>query len=428
MSAGALLWLARANLRADRRGALLNGAAVCLGAAALVFFVALGEGVGTAARRMFPADARLVEVVPAAVSLGGLLGGGALDDAALARLRALPGVESAHPRLVARVPVAAPGPPPGFERQWPPGMTLQIPVVGIDPALLRADVAPGLAFDDPAPGAPIPVMLSRRLLEIYDKTIAPAWGVRRLPPGVSLAGLEMPVRIGFSIVPGRTEARVEVRAIRLAGLSDRVPLYALAMPLETVRRLDAAYGKADAGYTSVTLLARRPDDVPAITSSVRRMGFGVDEGERATAERVGTVVAVTIGALALLAALMSGLAALAIGQSLSASVRGRLREIAILEALGATPRDVRAMVLLEAGMVGLAGGVLGAALARAGALAVDRAARAALPDFPFRPETLFQFPWWLPLAGVAVAAGAAVLGALAPAAAAARVDPARTIS
>jgi hypothetical protein len=78
--------------------------------------------------------------------------------------------------------------------------------------------------------------------------------------------------------------------------------------------------------------------------------------------------------------------------------------------------------------VGLAGGILGAALAAALAVLADRAALSLLPDFPFRPETFFAFPGWLAALGVLVPAAAAVLGALAPAAAAARVDPARTLS
>ena len=82
MSAKGLLWIARANLRSDARGTLVNAAAATVGAAALAFFVALGLGVGDAARRMFPADARLVDVIPGAVSLGGVLGGAELDDAA----------------------------------------------------------------------------------------------------------------------------------------------------------------------------------------------------------------------------------------------------------------------------------------------------------------------------------------------------------
>lgn len=428
MRARSLLHLAALNLRSDRRGTALNAGAACVGAAALVFFVALGLGVGDAARRMFPGDARLVEVVPGAVSLGGALGGGALDDAAVARLAELPGVEAAWRRLSLRVPVAASRPPEGVTMNWPAGFTVQVPIVGVDAGLVAGDVPAGRAFDDPPAGGPIPVLASRRLLEVYNKTIAPAWNLRRLPPGLDLVGLQVPVQVGFSIIPLKTEDRVYDARLVLAGLSERVPLYSLAIPVETVRRLHKEYGKPDAGYSSVTLQARRPDDVPAITAAVRRMGFAVDEGERAIAERVGLAIAVTTGALALLALLMTALAALAIAQSLSASVRARTRDIAILEALGATPGDVRSLILAEAALVGLAGGVIGVAVALLAARGADAAALRWLPDFPFRPSTFFAFPPWLPLVGVAVAAGAAVVGALAPASLAARVDPARSIS
>lgn len=428
MRGRALLWVARANLRADRRGALVNASAACVGAAALVFFLGLGLGVGEAARRMFPADARLVEVVPAAVSLGGILGGGDLDDAALARLAALPGAAAAWPRLSLRVPIAAAQPPQGLAYDWPPGMTVQIPVVGLAPEIVAGDFQPGRAFADPAPGKPIPVVLSRRLVEVYNKTIAPAWNVRRLPQGLSLVGVQIPVRIGFSIVPQKSEDRVLDARLELAALSDRVPLYLLGMPLDTVRRLHREYGKPAGGYTQVTLLARRPDDVPSLTAAVRRMGFAVDEGERTAAERVGTVVAVTTGALVLLATVMCALAALAIAQSLSASVRGRAKEIAILQAVGAAPADVRGIVLAEAVIVGLAGGLAGTLLAAGAAALADRGAARILPDFPFRPETFFAFPAWVWALGLCVPAAAALVGALAPAAAAARVDPARALS
>jgi ABC-type lipoprotein release transport system permease subunit len=274
----------------------------------------------------------------------------------------------------------------------------------------------------------VPVVISRRLLEVYDKTIAPVWNTPRLPPGLSLVGLELPVRVGLSIIPGKTEQRVVVTRLRLVGLSDRVPMYVLAMPLDAVRRLHAEYGKEDGPYTQVTLLARRPDDVPAVAAAVRRMGFAVDEGERSAAERVGAVVAVTTGALVFLAVVMCLLAALAIAQSLSASVRARTREIAVLQAVGAAPADVARVVLVEGALIGLAGGVLGTALAAGLSVLADRAALRLLPDFPFRPDTFFAFPPWLLALGVAVPAAAAVLGALAPAALASRVEPARVLS
>jgi putative ABC transport system permease protein len=425
---GSLVHLASLNLRSDRRGTVVNAFAACIGAAALVFFVALGMGVAQAARLLFPGDARIVEVVPGAVSLGGALGGGALDDAAVARLRELPGVQGAWRRLALRVPIAASRPPEGVRMNWPTGFTVQVPVVGVDEGLVKGDLASGRTFRDPPPGQPIPVLASRRLLEVYNKTIAPAWNLRRLPPGLDLVGLQIPVRVGFSIIPLKTEDKVYDATLVLVGLSDRVPLYSLAVPVDTVRRLHAEYGKPDTGYTSVVLETRRPDDVPGVAEAVRRMGFAVDEGERAIAERVGLAITVTAGALALLALLMTGLAALAIAQSLSASVRARTRDIAILQSVGATAGDVRALVLAEAALVGFLGGVAGVGIAWLASRGADRAALRLLPDFPFRPETFFAFPPWLFALGVGVSAAAAVLGALAPAALAARVDPARTIS
>jgi hypothetical protein len=423
-----LVRLALLDLRADRRGALLNAGATCVGAAALVFFVALGLGVGDATRRMFPGEARVVQVVPSNVSLGGALGGGKLDDEALSRLRALPGVTEAWPRVNLRVPIAAARAPEGLAVNWPPSMVLQIPGIGVPRGLLAGELKASAPFEDPGPDGPVPVVLSRRLIEIYNRTIAPSWNVRQLPPPPALVGLQLPVRVGYSIVPLKTEDRVYDARLLLAGFSDRVPLYAAAFPLEVVQRLNREYGKQDQGYSGVTLRAARPDDLPEISATVRRMGFAVDEGERASAERIGLAVAVTTGALALLALLMCGLAALAIAQSLFASVRARVRDIAILQSVGATPGDVRSLLIAEAGITGVLGGGVGALLAWLASVGADAAATRILPDFPFKPETFFAFPAWTLALGVVVAVLASVIGALAPAAAAARVDPARTLS
>ena len=423
-----LLRLAALDLRAESRNALLNALATCVGAAALVFFVALGLGVGDAARRVFPGDARLIEVVRSSVSLAPAIGGGALDDAAVERLRALPAVVDAWPKLNLRVPIAASRAPEGLAVNWPPSLVLQIPGVGIPRGLVAQDLAPGTSFDDPGPDGAIPIVISRRLLEVYNRTIAPSWNVRKLPPASALIGLQIPVRIGFSIIPLKTEDRVYDARLVLAGVSDRVPVYAAAMPLAVVQRLNHEYQKPEQEYSAVTLLAARPDDVPRIAAAVRRMGFAVDPGDRAVAERIGVTVAITTGALALLALLMCAIAALAIAQSLFASVRARVRDFAILQSVGARAADVRALVIIEAALTGVAGGVLGTVTARLAAVVVDSAAQRMLPDFAFKPDTLFAFPPWVAALGVGVAVLASVLGALAPAAAAARVDPARALS
>ena len=264
----------------------------------------------------------------------------------------------------------------------------------------------------------------------HERIVTTTPKAKELKPAVAVVDIGMPGMNGYELTRALRREFPSVRIHLMTGPDVQHPV---RLPLADAAALFglARIEEGDAILTSegaeiAAAAAERLGGTGELR--VRRMGFAVDESDRAMAERVGAVVGLTAGALALLALLMCGLAALAIGQSLAASVRGRVKEIAILQAVGATAGDVRALILAEAGILGLAGGLAGVALARLGALAADSAAARALPDFPFRPGTYFSFPAWLLAAAVAVAVVAAVAGAVAPAAAAARVDPARTIA
>ena len=94
MRASALARLVRLSLARDLRSGLFNAFGVAVGVGALVFFVGLGLGVGRVIReRIFPSDARLVDVVPPAVPRGSFRGGGKRDATMVDRFQALPDVE-----------------------------------------------------------------------------------------------------------------------------------------------------------------------------------------------------------------------------------------------------------------------------------------------------------------------------------------------
>src|SRR5437660_9541253 len=112
-------------------------------------------------------------------------------------------------------------------------------------------------------------------------------------------------------------------------------------------------------------------------------------------------------------------------QAFYASVRERTRELGVLRAVGATRGDVAAVVLAEAAVTGLAGGIVGVILARVVAALLDRLSRTGLPDFPFKPQSFFHFHLGHVALGIAVALAAALLGAFLPARAAARLAPAK---
>src|SRR5712692_4319307 len=108
MTLSSMARLVALSLRRDRRGVAFSAFGVAVGVGALVFFVTLGLGVGRVIReKVFPVDSMLVDVVPPAISLGSLLGGGKLDQATVDRLSKLPEVSHSYRKMNVRVPAVS---------------------------------------------------------------------------------------------------------------------------------------------------------------------------------------------------------------------------------------------------------------------------------------------------------------------------------
>jgi putative ABC transport system permease protein len=424
--------LVAVNLRRDLGGALFSGFGVAAGIGALVFFVALGSGVRALVReRIFPTDVRALEVVPPALSLGGVLGGGKLDEPTLRRLSDIPGVDRLYRKMELRVPAMG-GPAEVLVQSFSVPRHIHVAVIatGVEPAFIEGDLAPGAIFSAPPAGQPVPALASRRLVELYNRSFAKAQGLA--PIGESLlagaAGVELlRVELGRSM-RGPTGLPVRELGLAFAGLSDRAPLHGVLIPLDVARRINREYGQDAESCSSATLVARTQDQVPAIAAAVKQMGLAVDDGEKTLSQSVGGAVAVVTLALALLSGLICLLAAVNIAHGLTASVRTRAKELGVMRAVGATRRDVASLVLGEALVIGLGGGVSGTALALVGGALLDVLARSRLPDFPFKPDTFFAFSPLLLAGATALGVAAALLGALVPALAASRADPARALS
>lgn len=416
----ALLSLVGMAVARDRRGALLSCLGVAAGVACVLFFLAAGLGVGEVVRtKILPADARLVEVVPPKVAWG-IFGGASLDDDAVERLAALPGVEAAHRKMQIRVPAISRHDGDFFGKRL--RMGVELVGEGVDPGLVEEDLG-GASFDD---GAPIPLLISPRLLEIYNKSFAKARGLPQLSLTL-LRGFELPIEFGRSYVGGGGGGPTLRAEGRLVAVSDRALLQGITVPLETARRLNRHFGQDAATYSALVLQARDPAGVPALIEHVKGLGFDVDDSERRLSERVGLLVAITTAALSLLGLLVCALASLNIALSLGASVRARRQELGILRALGATPGDLARLVLGEAICVGLVGAVLGVCGAWGMAWGADALAATWLPDFPFKPESFFSFGPWLVLLGLGLGVAASLLGAAGPMRRTLREDPAKAI-
>ena len=96
--------------------------------------------------------------------------------------------------------------------------------------------------------------------------------------------------------------------------------------------------------------------------------------------------------------------------------------------MGSRRSDIFRLVLSEALLLGFAGGAAGTALALGASALLDVLSARVLPDFPFKPDSFFFVPWWLPVLGVSLGILAALAGAWLPARRASRVDPSRVLA
>jgi putative ABC transport system permease protein len=186
--------------------------------------------------------------------------------------------------------------------------------------------------------------------------------------------------------------------------------------------LAIANGWKGGEFTSVTLLADSDATVDGVRDRVRAMGFQAEttgDQLRGIGELLGRLRVALLG-LAVVALL---LACLGIANTMYTAVLERTREIGVLKAVGARSRDVMLLFVTEAAVIGLVGGVLGAAagtmLARAGNSVVDRLVPAvAAGSFEvFRPDLV------LGLLALAVAVALSMGSGLLPAMRAAAQQP-----
>ena len=426
MKPGAMLDLAARDLGANKSRAAVSMAGIALGVAVLLIVAGLGLGARDLVLKEVVHELPLdtIEVVPRTIDLGlvkvnagGLLGGTKIDADTLARLKALPHVAAAYPKLEVDLPLGAEGGMYLFKKR----LHTDLFMTGLPEELLAPEVGDG--FKDR--GDYVPVAVSDQLLEVYNSSVAPAINGPQLN-GQTLKGFKFDLVIGRSMMLGTRGAKKEgVEKAVVAGVSRYAMRFGVTVPLATARRILRDYATDPTeSYPSILLKADSPASVPEITDAVKAAGLSVDE----TAERTGNILGAATALASLVGLLVLALAALNIAHSFFASLSERRRELAIMRATGARRTDLVGIVLTQAVMLGIAGAVVGGVAAVVVARLIDWAAGVLLPRFPFKPETFFVMPVGLFAWAAVAAVAASVLGALWPAVRAARTQVARALA
>ena len=223
----------------------------------------------------------------------------------------------------------------------------------------------------------------------YDGTSLEVIGVLE-----ELSSSEQTSNNDLAIVPESTYAE------RLVGGSDRNSVSSIYVKASSEGALSAAYQEADA-----TLL-----NLHGITSADDAdFSIATQESILTAASSVDKTMTVMLGGIAVISLLVGGIGVMNI---MLVSVTERIREIGLRKALGAHPSSIRRQFLVEASVLGLAGGIGGVAIGALGAVVLPALADARVILRP-TPAVL----------AIVVAVGVGVLFGVYPASRAARLAP-----
>ncbi|CAN5691988.1 hypothetical protein BH10ACT1_BH10ACT1_02480 [soil metagenome] len=359
-----------------------------------------------------------------------------IDDAAVERIAAVPEVATANPVVTARVFAQAIS--PGDDAVEPAADattdTRLVRAFGTDldrPNDLPATVSAGRM---PTPGSTKELVVTESWLDFNGIELEDADQILgtdvRLGTGRATEALN--AEIGYLGGPPDT---FEMRWQRLTVVGVVIQDVADGSFLVPLPVGESAYEWAISGvdrgvttrqspsrYTGVLVTADSLEATGRVQEGIQDQGFA-STSPAALIEAVQRYLRVVEIVLAAIGGIALAVAGLGITNALLAAVRERRREIGVLKAIGARDRDVRRMFLVEAGVLGLAGGLIGAFLGWLTAFGVGVVIDGYLRDQGLEGVGA-QVPFTVFVLVILGSAGLALLGGTLPAMRAARL-PAR---
>lgn len=472
------------SINRNRRNFLLSSLGIVVGISTLLFFTALGTGIkDVVLERIFVV--RQLEIVPKTFDIGGLrtgglFGGSNLNNKSVEKLKAIEGVAEVYPKMKLTFPASLEGGKSILGKNLVTELIADgIPAALVDEGELTGDLAfrdweaplecsasadcpgghrcadavcealpcakgsedkcGGKSYCDLAAGVcamPIPIIASPKMLELYNGSFQTAMSgasgsLSKLPKlsESALVGLQLRAVFGQGFVGRSARKKRTVRQMEFVGFSDKAIGLGATMPIEYVERLNQEFGseKTSGDYHSIMLKTVSNESVPRVARDVKDMGFTLSSNFE-DAQRAGMLIMLLTLVFNLIGLIILGISAVNIMHTFMMSVLERRAELGLMRALGATRSDIRTLVIGEASVLGLFGGLAGVALGWAVIRGIDYLFVTRVGNFPFKPDSLFVIEAWMPPAGVAVAILFCWIGCIFPAFRASQIDPARTLS
>ncbi|HKS81990.1 MAG TPA: FtsX-like permease family protein [Candidatus Acidoferrales bacterium] len=238
---------------------------------------------------------------------------------------------------------------------------------------------------------------------------------------------------GFSVVPHELH-------IKIVGIVETNPTVGFGsfgrervfLPLDTAEKIQSAQvtdiqellrgNSGEPQYGSLTVRVKSPENVVEVEAAIKKMGYGTFSLLDAS-QNLQQVFKVFDSLLGIFGSLALVVASLGVINTLVMAILERRREIGVLKALGASDRDVQQLFFMEAGAMGLFGGVLGLLLGWAIGRAITFATNVYLHSQQLPSANVTAVPPWLAGFAIFFAIFVSLVAGIYPASRAARLNP-----
>ncbi|HUJ63453.1 MAG TPA: ABC transporter permease [Kofleriaceae bacterium] len=285
----------------------------------------------------------------------------------------------------------------------------------------------------------VPVVMSPTMIELYNGQFAKSHGmpvadvdfVKFVTQRGGLSAMRFSIGLGLTTIAGSNASiRKKPRRVEavLVGISSHAMPIGVTMPIQYIQRWNREYLGDDAATAYSSIIVKLKDR-NRIAVFAQWLQDDLDlRLEDSLGQKFATAIFVIRLVLILISLVIILISAINIAHNFFMQVTERRRELGLLRAVGASRADVLMVVLGEAALIGLIGGIIGIGVGFGLGALIDWISAHSLPRFPFKPSTWFHFRWWIIAGGLLCATLFAVLGGYLPARRASRMEPAQALS
>jgi len=267
---------------------------------------------------------------------------------------------------------------------------------------------------------PYPVILPKKLLDIYNLSIAGPKGLPQIS-GNQLIGKQFtlyPNKSTFFPSSGKTE-KINVKVV---GVSDKVNLIGITTSDKIVEELNKKYSKKKTTILSLHVETTSEKNTEKVAKEIESLGYDTRYFQKnvKSIESKFTYLKIAMGTISLIILLT---ATIAILSTFLATIAERTKELGLFRALGATKKQIRKIILYEAGIVGIIGSAIGITAGILTSSAINKFSLKELEKITLRPESLFKIDAKLILTTLIFGITLSLIAAYFPAKNASKISP-----